>query len=88
MHCSTDLTTYIRQVSPRTPRGHFQRLVKIVEDIVNDLDIKIDSWTGAAADFGFDPIGLGTNPEFLKWAAESERESDLLMPFVGCTVCI
>jgi light-harvesting complex I chlorophyll a/b binding protein 4 len=25
------------------------------------------------ADFGFDPIGLGTDPDFLKWAAEAER---------------
>lgn len=25
------------------------------------------------ADFGFDPLGLGGDPEFLKWAAESER---------------
>lgn len=25
------------------------------------------------ADFGWDPLGLGSDPEFLKWAAESER---------------
>ena len=25
------------------------------------------------ADFGFDPLGLGSNPDLLKWYAESER---------------